>query len=567
MNKETAKKIRNITILLYQKIKYIIRTPLSRFDVAMLGSIISFVFFNGFIFLERIANPKADLLFTVSEPFVVILITFIFFYVFTQIKIAFRIIVFLFFLTSAIFAFCMYSMNIVLDQMMMITIFATDTGETGELVNSEMVVKMVAWAFIPLMFSLFIKFKKERDFSLKAFKRPIFTILIIAIIPVLLGRTKIYEEDNMKILVYAYLPYNYTNAVSRYFMKTRESLKIVEDKINLFNEYDFELDDNRNEDIIFVLVIGESARRHNFTINGYERNTNPRLGNIDNIVSYQTAISCSRFTQYSVPCIMVRTENNEFKFPMKETSMINILRGLGFDTYWLDIQGAFSSNAMPIFQIASEAHEQIFRQKLRAKLPSNTKLLDEHLLPLIDSALENEERGDRKFIVLHTAGSHYDYDDRYTEEFKEFQPICGGRGVSKCSKQEIINSYDNSIVYTDYFLAEIIERLKKKNAVMIYVSDHAESLGEDGVFLHGTDKHTNRPEQFEIPLIFWASDKFLKDEKNRKMFDNIKEKAVQKIETSHDNIFHSVLDCIGVESDVIDKEMSLCSSITSEVES
>jgi glucan phosphoethanolaminetransferase (alkaline phosphatase superfamily) len=549
------RKIKTLLKEFFKPIKPLMNIKLSRFNIALISSLIFFIIFNSKLFLNRITNPDASILATLAEPFIVTFVLLVVFFIFAQIKILYRIFAVTLFFLSAIAGYFIIFMNIVLDQPMMVTIFATDSGETSELISSSMIIKILALAIIPVLFALFIKFK-PRDFSFKAFKKILVTLCILTITPLTLNN-EIYEKDKLKIISSSYLPFNYIDATNRYFRKTRKSLQVVEGKVNIYEANDFVIEEG-NDDLVVVVVIGESARRQNFSINGYTRRTNPKLESLDNIVTYQTTTSCSRFTQYSVPCIMTRQTKSEFKFPMMETSMISIFKGLEFDTHWHDIQGAFSSNAMPIFQIASEAHDKIFRGNLRAKLPSDSKLLDEHLLPILDQSLKNDIVGKRKFIVLHSAGSHYDYDDRYPDSFKKFQPTCDGRGVENCTKQEITNSYDNSVLYTDYFLNEIITRLKGKNAIMLYVADHSESLGEDGVFLHGTDTHSNRPEQFEIPLIFWASEKFLSSENNKHKFNNMKFNAMMKSPTSHDNVFHSILDCSGISSSIIKRGKSLC---------
>ena len=168
------------------------------------------------------------------------------------------------------------------------------------------------------------------------------------------------------------------------------------------------------------------------------------------------------------------------------------------------------------------------------------------MLPYFESEIA---KTNKSLIVLHTTGSHWNYSARYPQKFSKFAPSCdelsGKRDHSACGIDRLVNSYDNSILYTDYFLSEVIERLQGKNAFVIYVSDHGESLGEDGFYGHGGDI---RPEQMKVPLLVWFSDKFLK---NKSLKTNIQP-------LSHDNIFHSLLHCSDVKSEIIDPEMSLC---------
>jgi glucan phosphoethanolaminetransferase (alkaline phosphatase superfamily) len=160
----------------------------------------------------------------------------------------------------------------------------------------------------------------------------------------------------------------------------------------------------------------------------------------------------------------------------------------------------------------------------------------------------------KKFIVLHTSGSHWNHSARYPEAFGVFKPTCPNiKNIdqSGCTLEELVNSYDNSILYTDYIISQVIERVKNQNAFLIYVSDHGESLGENGVFAHGSHM---TPEQKIIPFIFWGSDSFIK--KHPKLLKRLSRR--QREELNHDHIFHSVLDCAGVEGEIVDHAMSLC---------
>jgi KDO II ethanolaminephosphotransferase len=162
--------------------------------------------------------------------------------------------------------------------------------------------------------------------------------------------------------------------------------------------------------------------------------------------------------------------------------------------------------------------------------------------------------------VLHTKGSHFSYTSRYPREFAKFQPECSGVDGA-CSKQTMINSYDNSILYTDTFLKSLMTSLANKKAVLIYTSDHGETIEENRHF-HATPKPLAPPEQFDVPLIFWASEPYLNASTvNKEAFEKLQQAANSpKTSIGHVNLFDSMLGCLGITSNNggIDPKFNLC---------
>ncbi len=340
-----------------------------------------------------------------------------------------------------------------------------------------------------------------------------------------------------------FLPWQATNSFALFLQKSPEATKI-----DISNLYQFELAD-KEEDKNIILVIGESAKHKHFSLNGYERETNPELKNIANVFSFY-ANSCASMTYLSVSCMLSRYGKEEFDVHKNETSIISIFNKIGFDTAWFGTQ-----NIGKYFE--DRAGGSFYKEPKLLLIPGGSALYamndhDEVMLPFINDYLEKKGN---KFIVIHTIGSHWDYANRYPLGFEKFHPICNGKIMGKkdpmdCSADELTNIYDNSILYTDYFLSKVINLLKNKNSFLIYVSDHAVSLGEGGRYGQGG----NAPEQFEIPFIVWGSDIFWKNHNNFK--DAIQKKKSLKL--SHDYVFHSLLGCAGVKSDLINPELNLC---------
>jgi len=250
------------------------------------------------------------------------------------------------------------------------------------------------------------------------------------------------------------------------YIRTLKQYKKI-DKKDLSKYFNF--DKNSTEPITVVVVIGESSRGDRFSLNSYQRETNPKLSNLKNLTSYQDATSCSTSTINSVPCMLSRKTHDKFSFPIDEVSFVKIFTNLGFKTYWISMQ----KEAQAIKTFCNEANECIDI--------SNNKF-DEVILNEYNKILQKSKTQDR-LIVIHTMGSHYEYYKRVPKEFIKFKPICK-MNSAVCHKEELDNSYDNTIYYIDYILYNIIKPIENQNAFFVYSSDHGDSLGEKqyGIF-------------------------------------------------------------------------------------
>lgn len=316
---------------------------------------------------------------------------------------------------------------------------------------------------------------------------------------------------------------------------------------------------NASKDLVVVLVIGESARADHFRLNGYIRNTNPFLSQEQHVISFQQTRSCTTLTRTAVPCMLTRGSEKHPEISKKETSLISIFNRAGFMTSWIGVQGARSFIDSPFLDIANEASDQIF---LNTHAFFGT-LRDMDSLPFLTEKLNHPPP---LLIVLHSYGSHWPYTTRYPPDYATYKPECAATSfiddianqvdkMSECYKrnpQALINSYDNSIRYTDAFLHQIIERLRHRNALLIYASDHGESLGEDGRFLHGS---IHASEQRNAATFFWFSDRFIAS--NPKAYQQAIRFSKRPL-ISHDILFHSILGCAGVMSKLIDPRLDIC---------
>lgn len=311
------------------------------------------------------------------------------------------------------------------------------------------------------------------------------------------------------------------------------------------------------DDVFVVVVIGESARSANFGLLGYERPTTPFLSAEKNLVAFK-GTSCNTSTKLSLQCMFVRPQgikDRGLQAPqVLEETVFSVLRTLGFSTELFAMQSEvwfYNSLKSDFYKI---------REVIAADSANRGK-------PVIDSLLEAElsasiakhPRG-RHAIVLHTKGSHFSYTSRYPREFARYQPECSGLDGA-CSKEQLINSYDNSILYTDTFLHGLMKSLADKKALLIYTSDHGESIDENRHF-HATPKPLAPAEQLAVPLLFWASEPYLNaGPEQQKAFEQLQLAAKSpQTATGHQNLFDSMLGCLGISSNNggINQKFNLC---------
>ena len=292
---------------------------------------------------------------------------------------------------------------------------------------------------------------------------------------------------------------------------------------------------------LLVLAIGETARAANFSLNGYARLTNPELAELD-LVNFPQARACGTSTEVSVPCMLSpfgRADYDESRIRRHE-SLPQLLARAGLRVLWFDNQSGCKG--------ACEGLE--FRDLRGAKVAgicAGGYCHDEILLEELKRAVQ-EATGDM-VVVMHMMGNHGPaYFRRYPPELKRFVPACERIELRDCSREEIVNAYDNAILYTDRVLASTIRFLATQgsrfDAALFYASDHGESLGENGLYLHGLPYLLAPREQLEVPMFWW-----LPPEAARGLnvdVECLRRKAGAR--ASHDNLYHSVLGLLAVET-------------------
>ncbi|MBI2214778.1 MAG: phosphoethanolamine transferase [Acidobacteria bacterium] len=303
--------------------------------------------------------------------------------------------------------------------------------------------------------------------------------------------------------------------------------------------------------MLLVLVVGETARAESFSLNGYGRETNPRLRAVPGLINFSDVSACGTSTAVSLPCMFSpfgRT-SPKAKRAREFESLLDVVRRAGLEVTWLDNNSGCKG-------VCDGVESAIVGRGDWAPSCSTDECFDEVLLAGVDAKIGS---GRSALLVLHQKGSHGPaYYRRYPSAFERFTPSCRSDDFADCTRDEIRNAYDNSILYTDHVLAEVIERLDAASGgvdtAMLYVSDHGESLGENGIYLHGLPYSMAPSAQTRVPMIFWASPQFAA---RLPMRLGELARAASSRHHSHDNLFHSVLGALDVRTEIYDARLDV----------
>jgi lipid A ethanolaminephosphotransferase len=303
--------------------------------------------------------------------------------------------------------------------------------------------------------------------------------------------------------------------------------------------------------LVLVLVIGETARAANFQLGGYERPTNPELSRLPDLFYFANATACGTSTAVSVPCMFSHLPRKDFliEHAPEQLNLLDTLAGAGFDVQWHDNNAGCKGVCERVSFDAYSAHPQ-------SDLCTAGACLDGVTVTGLRARLERIDRD--TVMVFHQIGSHGPaYSERYPSEFEPFKPACHTRDLQRCTHEEVVNAYDNTIAYTDRVLAGQIAALREASdrldALLIYVSDHGESLGEGGLYLHGLPYPFAPDTQTHVPLLMWPSPGYVR----RVGLSPNCVRSHTAFAVSHDNLYHTALGAAGVRNARYDPHLDL----------
>lgn len=455
------------------------------------------------------------------------------------------------FVVNAMVIYFMDRFGVFIDVSMIRNVVQTDMAESAELLSWRMLPYLFGYAILPGVVLFRTRLRESSLGSGLRRKALLLALGLAAIGAAGLISFKDYSSffRNNHEARYLITPGNYIVSATRAGLSQR---RIPKNRIPVGTDAVLAEGWRANERPVFVvLVLGETARASSFSLNGYERQTNPRLGSIPGLVNFRGVAACGTSTADSLPCMFspFTHASSESRRAREYESLLDVVGRSGLDAVWIDnnsgCKGVCDGVASETIDPASssglctsgECFDAVFLERLEARL----------------------SEGSSTFAVLHQKGSHGPaYHRRYPEEFARFQPVCESDDFDDCSQEEIRNAYDNSILYTDWVLAEMIDRLERASdrydTAFLYVSDHGESLGEHGFYLHGLPYAIAPETQTRVPMVFWMSDSFAQ----RFGIDRDRlELIASSGHVSHDHLFHSVLGMLEVRTDVYDRTLDV----------
>ncbi|WP_314041543.1 phosphoethanolamine--lipid A transferase [Campylobacter showae] len=428
-------------------------------------------------------------------------------------------------------SYFMQSYGIIIDSEMIRNVAQTDAGEVLSFLNPKLVCYMLFLGVLPCLLVAFtrieyggvkrhLKVKFAAFFGFLALAAALFLPQTKSIIP--------FFRENSFIRAYN-LPFYPIYAAQKYI-----KLEFFKPEFKQIGT-DATMRPSR-ERRLMVLIVGETARAKNYSLGGYAKNdTNFYTKNEPNLVYFSDAHSCGTATAVSLPCLFSKSTRKEYSSKEFSENALDILKRVGVKVVWL---GNNSGKCKGVCDRLDVGDVEYFDAGY-----------DTNMLPSLKKHLENLAQNE--IIVLHLQGSHGPaYYARYPSEFRKFTPTCDTSELSSCDSDSIVNTYDNTLLFTDFFIDEVIKAVKAaggdKSAVW-YFSDHGESLGENGIYLHGMPYAIAPDTQKHIPMMAYAS-----DEATLVRLRAQKDEAV-----SHDNVFSSLLGFFGVETKEYDKKLDI----------
>ncbi|MBN7806883.1 phosphoethanolamine--lipid A transferase [Agrobacterium rosae] len=456
---------------------------------------------------------------------------------------------------AAVSSWFMDRFGAVIDSDMVRNAFETTQAEAGNLMTPGFALHLALFAGIPIILLAIIKIDHRPFFSkfLWNMASIIGCLAIVCAVAAANSKTFTTAVRQHKDIVKSLNPLTTISSTVHYFSQADQEAKLTVSPTGQDAKVMPALG-GVNKPRITVIVAGETGRAANFSLNGYGRDTNPEL-EARNVVYFPSTVSCGTATAISIPCMFSKFTRSNYSHSkaLSNENLLDVLVHAGVDARWWDNNTGSKNVAdrVPYFDLTAAQDP---------KFCSNGECRDDIFLDRLDSWLDGVTKD--SVIVLHQLGSHGPtYHLRYTDEFRKFTPDCQTAELPDCKDTEITNAYDNTILYTDHFLASIIDKLKARSdklaTGMIYASDHGESLGENGIYLHGAPYILAPAEQTHVPFLVWFDTDFAK---SMGLDGNCLAKKAKVGGRSHDNFFHSILSMMNVSTSVYDSSLDVFSA-------
>ncbi|NDO81813.1 phosphoethanolamine transferase EptA [Citrobacter sp. NCU1] len=449
----------------------------------------------------------------------------------------------LFILIGATAQYFILTYGIIIDRSMIANMMDTTPAETFALITPQMVLMVGVCGILAAVITCWVKIKPTPPVLRSTVYRVV--SVLVSLLLILLVALFFYKDyaslfRNNKQLIKALSPSGSIVATSSWYSHERLAnlplVRIGEDA----HRNPLMLKEPRKN--LTILIVGETSRADNFSLSGYSRQTNPRLEK-DNVVYFPHTTSCGTATAISVPCMfsgMPRKHYDE-ELAHHQEGLLDIIQRAGINVLWNDNDGGCKG-----------ACDRVPHQDMTVlNLPGQCiegECYDEVLFHDLEEYIDKLQ-GDG-VIVLHTIGSHGPtYYHRYPPQFRKFTPTCDTNEIQTCSQQQLVNTYDNTILYIDYIIDKTINILKSHQdnftTSLVYLSDHGESLGENGVYLHGLPYAIAPDTQKHVPMLLWLSDDY---QKRYQVDQTCLQKQASSQDFSQDNLFSTMLGLTGVQT-------------------
>ncbi|WP_215800171.1 phosphoethanolamine transferase EptA [Pantoea dispersa] len=464
-------------------------------------------------------------------------------------------------LASAAANYFMHSFGTVIDTNMIENVFESNAQETGALMSRNYVIWMLLMGILPVALVCSVRISNRQRWWWNLLQRlasALGAVLVILLMAVLFYKDYASLIRNNKGLVKMITPANIVSGTGhyvdqRYLQGSQALVKIGEDakKGPLITA--------EPKKTLVVLVVGETARAENFSLGGYARDTNPQLKK-QQVIYYPNASSCGTETAISVPCMFsnMPREHYDANLAHHQEGVLDVLAHAGVSVLWRENDGGCKGACdrvphtdMTQWQLPQYCHDGF--------------CLDDVLLHRFDNYVDSLHNDG--IIVLHQMGSHGPaYFKRYPAAFQRFTPTCDSNQIQDCDHQALVNTYDNSLLYTDDMLSRTIDKLKglsdRFNVALVYLSDHGESLGEHGMYLHGAPYLFAPSQQTHIPLLLWMSPGYAAAYHIDQAC--LRQQAAETA-VSQDNLFHTVLGLFNIQTQQYQPQLDMIKSCQNRV--
>ena len=440
--------------------------------------------------------------------------------------------------------------GVYMDAAMIRNVFETDVREVRDLLAWDMLPYLGFYVLLP--WGLLARVRIRRPPLRRSGWQPLLAVLLAALVTggafFTVSKTLVPLMREQKTLRYLITPSNYLYSLIRVYILGESSASKPREPVGL-DAKPLPRPAGAKPRLLLV-VLGETQRAANWGLNGYSRQTTPELA-ARNVINYAQTTSCGTNTATSVPCMFSvygRRHYDEDRIRGSE-SVLNVLQHAGQRVLWRDNQSGCKG-------VCKGVEELVMTDRKDPAFCHGDECFDGILLSGLDQEVRKTP-GDL-VVVMHLMGLHGPaYFQRYPAEFRRFTPTCDTTQLETCTHQQIVNTYDNGMLYSDHVIASMIDFLKtqagSRDTALLFVSDHGESLGENNLYLHSIPWSIAPDTQTHVPMVLWLSPEFRQAAGLRE--DCLRQRAAQP--ASHDNLFHTVLGLMGVGTSVYESGMDL----------